>query len=593
MVASFINWPLLTSVLLSSQASFGAVIHQNLDSFPTDIKFDFIVAGGGAGGTLVVSRLAENPDWNVLLVEAGGSNNDFEGTRVPGLWLTLQKSSIDWNYTTIPQIGLNNRSVDYPRGKVLGGCTSHNAMLYTRGSKGEWDRYAEIGGSEGLRWDNMLPLLKKAEKLTHDLQNHSDVGHYEPAFHGTKGQLFTQAPYSDRLFNNLMIQGSKELSKEFPFNRDFNDGTVIGTSWNQFTIDSNSERSSGATAFLGHTGNNVHILLNTQVTRVTPVGPNDMDFRVAEVSSSANGTSKRVIAEKDVILSSGVFGTPHILLHSGIGDREELEAAGVTTVVDNPSVGKNITDHVLVLTSFSAHLQKTSFNQDAALKEWETTRTGPLARPFGLDQLSFIRLAKDAPPFDKEGFHDPSPSKDSAHVEFLFRTIVGPETSSPGINSTLQVDLLNLHPVSRGSVTIQNSNPFDYPSIDIGLLAEKIDVSILREGFRSMRRLLSAPAFQGSVFGSVNPPANVTSDEDLEDFLRNAGSSADHPVGSASMSPKGANWGVVDPDFRVKGTTGLRVVDASIIPFLPSGHTQVPVYGFAEWASIVITRNYL
>jgi len=131
------------------------------------------------------------------------------------------------------------------------------------------------------------------------------------------------------------------------------------TGWNQFTIDSNSERSSGATAFLGHTGNNVHILLNTQVTRVTPVGPNDMDFRVAEVSSSANGTSKRVIAEKDVILSSGVFGTPHILLHSGIGDREELEAAGVTTVVDNPSVGKNITDHVLVLTSFSAHLQKT------------------------------------------------------------------------------------------------------------------------------------------------------------------------------------------------------------------------------------------
>ena len=196
-------------------------------------------------------------------------------------------------------------------------------------------------------------------------------------FHGTKGQLFTQAPYSDHPFNDLIIQASQELSKEFPFDRDWNDGSTVGigrdisitfrafwqrfspTGWTQCTIDSNSERSSGVTAFLSHTGENVHILLNTQVTRVMPVRPNTNEFRVVEVGSDAEGQRKKIIAEKEVIVSGGVIGTPHILLHSGIGDKEELEAVGVKTLINNPSVGKNLSDHVSVATLFSTSMPKT------------------------------------------------------------------------------------------------------------------------------------------------------------------------------------------------------------------------------------------
>lgn len=196
-----------------------------------------------------------------------------------------------------------------------------------------------------------------------------------------------------------------------------------------------------------------------------------------------------------------------------------------------------------------------------------------------MDHLTFVRLAKDAPPFSKEGFQDPSPFEGSAHIEFSFHMIGDLGKSSADTHSALQVDVVNLHPISReclyrssdirddpgGSVTIHNSNPFHYPFIDIGLLAENIDVSILREGVRSVRRLLGGSAFEGSVFGSVIPPAHVTSDGDLEDLLRNTGTTFSHAVGSASMSPKDAEWGVVDPDFRVKGASGLRVVDASVI----------------------------
>lgn len=221
------------------------------------------------------------------------------------------------------------------------------------------------------------------------------------------------------------------------------------------------------TAFLSHTGENVHILLNTQVTRVIPIRPNTNEFRVVEVGSEAESQRKKIIAEKEVIVSGGVIGTPHILLHSGIGDKEELEAVGVKTLVNNPSVGKNLSDHVSVATLFSTSMPKTrcdvlshavdstcssisfSFDQDAALKEWNTTRTGPLSRPFQMDHLTFVRLPKNAPPFRKEGFQDPSPPKGSAHIEFSFHMIGDLGQGSTDGRSGLQADVVNLHPFSR------------------------------------------------------------------------------------------------------------------------------------------------
>ncbi|KAJ3561543.1 hypothetical protein NP233_g10130 [Leucocoprinus birnbaumii] len=579
---------LLCTVLLIIHASFGAVIFQSIDALPPGIEYDFIVAGGGVGGSLVATRLAQNQKWNVLVVEAGASNEDFWETRVPGFWPLLGKTAMDWNYTTVPQPGLNNRAVDYSRAKVLGGCSSHNAMIYTRGSKSEWNQYAEVTGNKGLKWNSVLPLLMKAEKWGQSPNASSNTGHYNPAFHGKGGELLTQAPYSIHPFNDMLMQSSKELPDEFPFDEDWSDGTPIGTS----AISPEAERSSAATAFLGNTGKNVHVLLHTQVTRVLPTTSHGTEFRIIEVGSGPGSKLRQIKAKREVILSSGIFGTPQILQNSGIGKQSDLDAAGVRTIVDNPSVGKNLSDHVSAFATFSTNIAVTTYNQTVALQEWNTTRTGPLTRSFQLNHMSFIRLPEDSPPFTTEGFSDPTSGKDTPHVEFTFFAIGSPDPANGVVNATVQVYVINLHPISRGSVTIKSSDPFEYPSIDVGLLAEKMDMSVLREGIRSLRRLFSAPVFNGSIFGSVIPPANVTSDEDLESFLRATGGTWLHGVGSASMSPKGARWGVVDPDFRVKGTKGLRVVDASVIPLLPSAHTQVPTYGFAEVASLMIAQQY-
>ncbi|KAJ3563653.1 hypothetical protein NP233_g8801 [Leucocoprinus birnbaumii] len=582
--------------LLSLQASRGADVFQSMDDLPEGVNYDFIIAGGGTGGSLVATRLAQNPNWKVLVIEAGISNEDFWETRVPAFWPLLWNTRMDWNFTTVPQTGLNNRAVNYPRAKILGGCSSHNAMIYTRGSKSEWDQYAQLGGNAALKWNTILPLLMKAEKWTRDAQALSDSGHYNPAFHGKTGQLSVQAPYMQHPFNNLLIQASQELHSEFPFNLDWNDGTPIGTAWNQFTIDSMAQRSSAATAFLSHTSDNVHILLNTQVTRVLPTAANSTDFRKVEFGPDATSL-KQLTAKKEVIVSGGIFGTPSILLHSGIGDRTELQAAGVPAIIHNPSVGKNLSDQVTVFVFFLPVVRKLNIRAIAMIKPRRSMngtphKPVPSRRLSPLNHMSFIRLPANAPPFSQEGFPDPTAGSDAAHVEFTFFQVGAPDPANGVDNSTLQIYLSNVHPTSRGSVTISSSNPFDYPAIDPGILGETADMSILREGFRSLRRYLSAPAFQGVIYGSVVPPANATSDEDLEAFLRSSASSWLHGVGSATMSPHGASWGVVDPDFRVKGTTGLRVVDASVIPRSPSAHTQAPTYGFAELASLMIAAQY-
>ncbi|KAJ3562140.1 hypothetical protein NP233_g9760 [Leucocoprinus birnbaumii] len=413
------------------------------------------------------------------------------------------------------------------------------------------------------------------------------------------GRVSTSAAYSIHPFNDLLMETSNELSDEFPLKLDMNDGSPIGIAWNQFTIDHNAERSSSATAYLANTGENVHILVNTYVTRVLPAGENGTDFRMVEFSANSASPRKRLTARKEVIVSGGVIGTPQILLNSGIGNQEELQALGISVLVRNPSVGKNFTDQVSALMLMNTTIRDTDFDRDAALTEWNETRTGPLVLPNHLNHIVYVRLPEDAPPFSKGGFQDPTAGKHSPHIEYVFSQIsthppatVVDVPPTPSDVTTIQFLAVNLHPVSRGSVSLNSSDPFAHPVIDLGLLSEDLDIAILREAVRSARRMYSAPAFEGFVSQSILPAANVTSDEDLDAYLRTVASPFLHGVGSAAMSPPNASWGVVDPDFRVKGTSGLRVVDASIFPTVPSGHTQVPVYGIAELASALIAGEW-
>ncbi|KXN87047.1 Glucose dehydrogenase [FAD, quinone] [Leucoagaricus sp. SymC.cos] len=575
----------LTFILLGLQFSSGAVLYRSQDELPRGVEYDFIIAGGGTAGSVVASRLGENPNWNILVVEAGTSNEEVFNTRVPGLWYTLMHSSVDWNYTVVPQKGLDGKSLVYTRAKMLGGCSSHNTMVYTRGSRDDWDSWANMTGADGLQWDKMLPYILKAEQWSIDPQNRTQVNHYNTSVHSKDGKVSVSLPYTVHPFNDMLLQSTKEMSEEFPFDLDMNDGKPLGIGWKQSTVDHNGERSSAATAYLNKTLDNVHVLINTYVTRVIQNNGTENTWAV-EFAVGPDSKRQTLIAKKEVIVSGGAIGTPHILLNSGIGSSEELKAVGVETVLDLPSVGKNLSDHIATPTTFSTTFKSTGFNQTEALEQWQTNRTGPLTQPQELNHIGFTRI-----PTNSTGFEDPAPGMNTPHIEFAFGQISQQDGST---ETSLELFVVNLHPISRGSVTLNTSNPFTYPIVDFGLLTSQTDLTILRQGILSARRLFSAPVFTSkkTISGTSAPGSNITSDGDLEAYIRQTGTPLLHAVGTAAMSPRNATWGVVDPDFRVKGVKGVRVVDASVIPNTPSGHTQAPVYGIAEWASALIVADW-
>ncbi|KXN82932.1 Choline dehydrogenase, mitochondrial [Leucoagaricus sp. SymC.cos] len=567
---------LLFSFFVGIQVALGVVLLNNLEDFPHEANdYDFVIVGGGLAGSVVATRLGENPTSRILVIEAG-PEEIFE-TRVPGLWPTLAQTRVDWNFTTTPQQGLNGRTVEYPRAKMLGGCSSHNGMVYTRGSSDDWDRYARMAGNTGLTWKNILPVMFKVSlsktstgKIganihlantrdfyqTEHLTKPVPSGHLDPTVHGKSGKVSVAAPFSNIAFNNMLLQASAELKEEFPFLLDMNAGRAIGIGWVQSTVD-NGERSSAVTGYLNETSNNVHALLNTLATRVFPVNQTGLEFRGVEVAANAQGPRRQIIAKKEVIVSGGAINTPQVLLNSGIGSSEELKKFGILTLVNNPSVGKNFSDQTSTPVAFAARTQSTDFDQQAALKQWNESRTGPLSRSLLTNHITWVRLPANSPPF-QSGFIDPTGGPNSPHIEMIWTSLNTISSSTADPASTPQVS-------SGGSITLASSDPFDQPLIDFGMFIEPMDIAIAREGIRSARRLYSAPGVKDSVLGTTSPAANVTSDEELDAYIRNVTSPLGHVLGTAAMSPRNASWGVVDPDFRVKGTKGLRIVDASVI----------------------------
>ncbi|EKM76333.1 hypothetical protein AGABI1DRAFT_45074 [Agaricus bisporus var. burnettii JB137-S8] len=577
----------------------GPVVWNNVEELPLDVQYDFIIIGGGTAGSLVTARLSENPQYNILVIEAGPWHEDIFSSRVPGLLVNLRNTNVDWNYTTVPQSGLNGRRLGYPLGRMLGGSSSFNNMVYTRGSKDDWNKWANVTGDEELSWDRMFSRMLQEEHLVDPPGNQSTERHIDPAVHGRNGKLSLSAPYLNHSFNDMLIQSAEELKDEFPFKLDMNDGRPIGIAWNQFTVDANAERSSSATAYISKTGRNVHVLVNTHVTRVLPMSKDSTDFRKVEFAETPQSERRVLTAKKELILSAGAVGTPRVLLNSGIGSRRELEELGIKTLVDNPSVGKNLTDHPLIKIAFETTMPDTDFDMEAALADWKGARKGPLVVPNTLNHITWVRLPTNATPFNEDGFPDPVENMpNTPHIEMIPLQISStPPHTAIGIPPiphgeqcmvTLQVLLSNVNPISRGSISLRTSDPFVHPDIDFNLLGEKVDIAIMREAIRSARRLYSAPVFSGSVLGTVLPREDVTPDEDLDRYIRSMAATFAHCVGTAAMSPRGASWGVVDPDFRVKGTSGLRIVDASVLPSLPSGHTQAPVYGIAERGVVMI-----
>ncbi|KAF9002564.1 aryl-alcohol oxidase-like protein [Cyathus striatus] len=542
---------------------------------------------GGTAGSVIANRLTENPNFRVLVLEAGPSNQGVLDIESPGLDFNLENSPFDWNFTTIPQAGLLNRPLAYPRGHVLGGSSSINAMFYTRGSSDDYDRWAAVTGDDGWSWSKILPFILKNEHFTTPADGHSTVGQFNPVFHNFNGINFVSLPGFAEPFDDKMIQTSKDL-KEFPFNLDTNSGTPLGLGWLQSTI-GNGTRSSAATSYLGPqfiNRPNLDVVLNTLIARVLPSSNgNNPDLRTIQFKSGTDKTLRSVTAQKELILSLGSIGTPHILLNSGIGDEEELRKVGVSPILNLPSVGKNLTDQPDLSLTWLANLTATPENFTAVFNLWLETRTGPLANG-AVNQVAWTRVPETSSIF--KDFVDPSAGPHTPHFEFVLEGSPHPLSSN---QSTIGLGLAVVTPASRGSVSLNSNDPFDAPLIDPAFLTDEVDIFIMKEGIASAQRFFEGPAWKDIIIQPQFADA-LESDEALEHFIRFGANITAHPVGTAAMSPKGAQFGVVDPDLLLKGATGLRVVDASIMPFITCGHPQAPTYAIAERAADLIKKKW-
>ncbi|KAF7322093.1 Alcohol oxidase [Mycena kentingensis (nom. inval.)] len=574
-----------------------AAIHDNVqDLLKQQNKFDFIVVGGGTAGNVVANRLSENPNHSVLVLEAGGSNEGELLLEAPLLCLIASPSTKwDWNYTTTPQSGLNDRTLAFPRGFVLGGSSSINYMVYTRGSKEDWDRMAHTADDERWSWDSLIPYMRRNEHFTQPADKHNTAGQFNPAVHGFTGVNSATLSGFQTEADDKVFAVTRDDPEFFPFNLDMNSGSQLGVGWTQMTA-LNGARSSSATSYLAPqfvARPNLQVLLNARVTRVLPTLDND--FRTVEFLD-AKGQIFSLTAAKEVVLSAGSVNTPNILLHSGIGDATALSALGIKPLHNLPSVGANLTDHPLLpLAWFVDTNTSDTFDpifQDPAVmqrvvEQWKETRTGRLTE-VALSQLAWLRIPSNSTIFDTTP--DPAAGPTTAHYEMLFSNgFVGP---TPDSGKYFGITLAVVSPAARGSVSLASADPLAPPRIDPNILGAEIDLVIMREALKAAFRFAAQPSLASYITGEPPGLSSTFSDAQLDAFIRANGATIFHPVGTAGMSPVGASWGVVDPDLRVKGVKGLRVADCSVIPLIPAAHTQAPAYIVGERAADFIKEDW-
>ncbi|KAG6917147.1 hypothetical protein DXG01_003660 [Tephrocybe rancida] len=584
-------------LLLQAVHSYAA-LYTSIDDLKTS-KYDFIVVGGGTAGNVIANRLTENPKWTVLVVESGPSNEGVLESMVPLFSGELLRTQYDWNYTTTPQQGLGGRSLTYARGHILGGSSSINGMFYTRGSADDFDRFAKVTGDPGWSWNRLQPYIRKNEHWTAPADNHNTTGQFDPSVHGFHGINAVSLAGFPQSIDSRVIQTTKDLPNDFPFNLDSNSGDPLGFSYVQMTVN-NGRRSSSATSYLAPNflkRSNLHVLVGTHATRIIQTGTSKVHhaFQTVEVAHSSTGPRKRLVASKEIILSAGVIGTPQLLLNSGIGESTELRAVGVKPVLQIHDVGKNFSEQPLLfaswLVNFNDTLDEIFINSELkakVLQQWETNQPGPLSTT-GASHVIFGRLPDNSSIF--QTVPDPAAGKNTPHYEIM---PLNGDYVSYGFAGQNYFSFANfvVSPASRGTITLNTSDPFDHPLIDPNFLNSEYDLFTLREAIKQSIHFLSAPAWKDYIVGPDFGLQDVTNDEEFDNYIFNTTRPGLHGVGTASMSARGAKHGVVDPDLRVKGASGLRVVDASVMPYVPSAHTQAPVYIIAERAADLIKASW-
>jgi choline dehydrogenase-like flavoprotein len=524
--------------------------------------FDYIIVGGGSGGCVLAARLSEDADVTVALVEAGPADKSVLIHCPAGLALLARTQQANWNFDTVPQPGLNGRVGWSPRGKVLGGSSSVNAMVYIRGHRADYDHWA-AQGNPGWTYDEVLPLFRASE--------HNERG--GDAFHGTGGPLNVMDLRSPNPHVNAFIEAGRQAG--FPVNPDFNGSEQEGIGWYQVTH-RNGERFSAAKAYL--TPNlgrpNLKVFTDAHTTRVLFEGR-----RAAGIELRQGGRLLRLAARHEVLLSAGALQSPQLLMLSGVGAADELARHGIGVVHDLPGVGKNFHDHVDVVQVVDAPALVETFGVSLGgigrvlrgIGQWRRERSGMLTTNFA-EAGGFIRS-------------QPSETVPDLQLHFVIAKLVdhGRKTVF-GHGYSCHVCLLR--PLSRGTVSLASADPMAAPRIDPNFFADPDDMARMIRGFRLMRRILQQPALTQLGGREHARSRDAVTDAQIEAFIRQYADTIYHPVGTCRMGP--GETDVVGADLRVHGLEGLRVVDASIMPRVVGGNTNAPVIMIAEKAARMI-----
>ena len=530
-----------------------------------DDEFDYVIVGGGSAGCVLAARLSEDPRVDVCLVEAGPADRSVLLHCPAGLALLAKNGAYNWGFETVPQPGLGGRRGYQPRGKVLGGSSSVNAMIYVRGQPEDYDGWASEGNL-GWAWDDVLPYFRRAE--------HNERG--ADAYHGLGGPLNVMDLRSPHRFGPVFVEAARQAGHAL--NPDFNGERQEGVGLYQVTH-KNGERFSAAKAYLTpHLGRpNLRVLTGATTTRIRLDGP-----RARGVELRVDGALRTVSARREVLLSAGALQSPQLLMLSGIGPGEHLRSLGIDVRHDLPGVGRNLHDHVDVVAVLDApHLTdlfglslRGAINLLKGVFEWRSRRSGLLTTNFA-EAGGFVRSA-------------PEVERPDLQFHFVIGKLVdhGRKTVF-GHGYSCHVCLLR--PKSRGSVTLASADAAAAPLIDPAFLAERDDVERLVRGFKMMREVLAQPALAGHGARELATSASARSDAEIEAFIRGHADTIYHPVGTCRMG--NGPLDVVDSELRVHGIAGLRVVDASIMPSIVSGNTNAPTIMIAEKAAAMIRAS--
>lgn len=524
--------------------------------------FDYVIIGGGSAGCTLAARLSEDPAVNVCLLEAGGANKNLMVSMPAGVGgLIKAKGKHNWGFWTEPEPHLDNRRLWWPRGKGLGGSSSINGMIYTRGHPQDYDEWRQLGLT-GWSWEDVLPYFRKLERH-----------HRGGDLHGSDGPLSISGGESDSPFHDALIEAGRQAG--YPISENFNGANQEGFGRYDLTI-ANGKRWSTAAAYLrpNEARRNLTVITDARTTRVVIVGG-----RATAVEYIKGNRIERVEVAGEALLCAGAVQSPHILQLSGIGNAASLREVGVRAVHDLPGVGENLQDHLDIILSWYSRGLLTAFSQTKGLGQ---LRVGAeyLLRGTGLGRQQF--LESGAFLCSREGLSRPDVQIHG--VLAIMKDHGKTRVEADGFS----LHLCQLRPESRGHISLGSTDPTADPLIFANYLASEVDRRVMRECVHMGREIAYQQALDPYRSAEYAPGREVQTDADIDAWIRANSETIYHPVGTCKMGADGDTMAVVDAQLRVRGLEGLRVVDASVMPTLVGSNTNAPTIMIAEKAADMI-----